>query len=647
MSATSPSDSVWETAAPLASRTLSDEHRRVLRDESGISDEIIDERGYHTLDKAAVTILVALEVVHPLALEAEGWLAIPTFRPDGQKHGEVLRLFGNKGKAKYLFPTGERNAFDIHPGYTAYTLDASIPILMTEGIKKADALLTAAERENFECVVVAVNGCYGWHSTVEGSPVASPDFLDIAWKERRVYVISDSDYRTNDNVRKGWSECATYLAGKTGPHRTQLVVVPPHGLDKQGADDWLVSGHSLADLLELAQTPQHARLDTDTATKLPLPIKSGMALIREAGERIPHIYEPLVPERAVMLAAGHSGTYKTWHALSLVLDAAFGFPWLGHPDLFMRGDPVHSIYVNKEMSGAILGHRLKSMAHSGRYADVPGYEDIIDQRIHFADEAALDLNVESQRDRLEDAIMQVGAQLVVLDSLSMSWHGEENSSTEVGALYTHLRGITERTGVTWFIVHHLTKPQGRQRKDHMQFQVRGSGQLFQQADAVIMLSHHVTDTSLEDERLLAVYHTKGRTAVEMPAFVVRFSTNDGMFVSLSYSAKLIEAKAMEYSRSHGDPTKLSSWMIEAMFSMPAMRATGPGLRFKQLVALLVAGWTEEGSPPSEATIRRQILTMAENNEIQIVETNKRLGNLYRLVESDDEGLDTTKSIDIP
>ncbi len=236
MSAVSPDD-VWETAAPLASRILSDEHRRILCEESGISDEIVDERGYHTLDRAAVAMLVALEVIHPLALEAEGWLAIPLFRPDGEKHGEALRLFGHKGKAKYLFPTGERNAFDIHPSFTADTLDTSIPVLLTEGVKKADAILTAAELEGYACVVVAINGCWGWHAKVDGASVASPDFLDIAWKERRVYVIPDSDYRTNDAVREGWSQCATYLSSKTGPHRTQLVVVPPHGTEKQNADD--------------------------------------------------------------------------------------------------------------------------------------------------------------------------------------------------------------------------------------------------------------------------------------------------------------------------------------------------------------------------------------------------------------------------
>jgi hypothetical protein len=56
-------DEAWETAAPLASRSLSTEHRAYLRDESGLTDEIIDARGYYTLTEDNVRKLVSLEVV--------------------------------------------------------------------------------------------------------------------------------------------------------------------------------------------------------------------------------------------------------------------------------------------------------------------------------------------------------------------------------------------------------------------------------------------------------------------------------------------------------------------------------------------------------------------------------------------------------
>jgi hypothetical protein len=137
----------WETAAPQASRSLSTEHRDYLRNESGLTDEIIDTRGYYTLTKDNVQTLVSLEVVHPYVQQAEAWLGIPIFRPDSTKHGEIVRVFGGAAKSKYVWPTGSRAAFDVHPAGWDYILDRDVPILVTEGVKKADALLAAAQAQ--------------------------------------------------------------------------------------------------------------------------------------------------------------------------------------------------------------------------------------------------------------------------------------------------------------------------------------------------------------------------------------------------------------------------------------------------------------------------------------------------------------------
>jgi RecA-family ATPase len=65
-------------------------------------------------------------------------------------------------------------------------------------------------------------------------------------------------------------------------------------------------------------------------------IKSAYTLIEEAVHDVPHLIQPLLPEEGIMVLAGHSGTYKTWHGLQLCLDGALGLPWLDHPDLSIR-----------------------------------------------------------------------------------------------------------------------------------------------------------------------------------------------------------------------------------------------------------------------------------------------------------------------
>ena len=253
--------SPWEDAAPVAARTLLPEHERTLTDESHISPDIVRERGYYSLNSKMVRSLIQLEIINAIALSGDSWMGIPVVRPDGLVHAELLRVFGPDAKVKYVWPTGVRNAVDVNPACLRDLQDPTIPIILTEGIKKADAILTAARAEGFACAVLAVNGCWGWKSSTEGGSIASRDFQDIPLSDRRIYVVSDSDFRTNDQVRAGWSSCAQYLSSKTGEHRTFLVVVPPNGLDKQGADDYLARGLTLFSLLAYASTPAHALLD--------------------------------------------------------------------------------------------------------------------------------------------------------------------------------------------------------------------------------------------------------------------------------------------------------------------------------------------------------------------------------------------------
>lgn len=632
--------SVWEDVCPLEDRELSTEHLHILTDESAIDPDIIIGRGYYSLDRSQVTELVNLEVLSPNALKAMGWMSIPLYRPDRQKHGELLRLFGANLRQKYLWPSGLRLAFDVHPDYLDAVKDPNIDIVITEGVKKGDAILSAARREGKDLVVLSTNGCEGWRAKIDGLRQATPDYFDVVWEDRRVLVISDSDYRSNDNVAYGWNECVRYTAGKTGEHRTFLVVVPSIGEAKQGADDYLASGKSLDSLMGLMQTPRHAVTEVDT-NPVPLKLKTGGQLMREAGTKIPYLLSPLLPEQSIMLVAGHTGTFKTWAMLNLALDGAFGFSWMDHPKLKPDKGPFTTLYVNKEMSGIILGQRLRLLAAAKRYTDIPNWREIIDERIIFVDEAALDFSVEAQRDRLEDAIMSVGASLTVLDSLSMSWHGNENDASEVGALYSQLRGVTERTQTGWGLVHHLLKPtSGHLKKgDPITASIRGSGQLSQQADVALMLAHYTSDSETREgsEKLISMTHAKARTDVEMAAWVTRFDTNDGLFASFSHLCSLADAKAKAYSKSLGSPDKLSEWILEEAKLMPFMASTGIGIRGRQLMALLQQAWTQDGQPPGDGPLRKQFLRMVQSGQLILVEENKRSGDLYRLPDPDTLG----------
>jgi hypothetical protein len=365
-----------------------------------------------------------------------------------------------------------------------------------------------------------------------------------------------------------------------------------------------------------------------------------MRLIRDSGDKIPHMIAPIIPEQSITLVAGHSGTYKTWHMAGLALDGGFGLPWLAHPGLTMEYGPFTTLYVNKEMSGIILGQRLKTLALNDRYKTIPDYETVIEDRLSFTHDSELDLSKQEQRDRMEDAIILSGAKMVVLDSLSMSWHGDENSSTEVGDLYSALRGIIERTGCSFVLLHHLLKPPGGKPSKTpvvSQFAIRGSGQLYQQADACLMLDLYASSSSLQDyeERLVVIHHLKARTSREMPPWVVKFATNDGLFTSMTYLCGLAEAKARAYSESGGDSTKMHDWIMEECYAMPAMQAgpANPGFRTKQLYLMLQQSWNVEGqTAPSDSTLQRHLNDLVKQKRMVLIEENRKFGNLYQLAD---------------
>jgi hypothetical protein len=361
-----------------------------------------------------------------------------------------------------------------------------------------------------------------------------------------------------------------------------------------------------------------------------LVVKTGLQVIQEAGTEIPHLIAPLLPERSVVVMAGHSGTFKTWHALDLMLAGAFGLPWLDHPELVRREQPFATLYINKEMGGAVLATRLKSLARNERYKDHPDYEKIITEKVFSTDEAELDLNSPEQRARLEETLLSLKVELVVLDSLSMCWSGDEDNNSQVGVFYSQLRMISERTGVTWVIIHHLGKPTSTRPHIPAKFTVRGAGQIIQQADSAIILSPHNEGSGDPDVRQVSIEFVKTRTDREPETCISEFRTNDGFFASVNYGGKVAEEAAKEYASSGGDATKFAAWFTAQLAGMPAMHPTGSGLRTKNLLVLLQAAWpASEGSPPAPRTFQRRIEMMVESGELEILEENKKHGNLYR------------------
>ena len=296
---------------------LNAEHTRVLREESGISDEVIRQRGYRSISQAAELRALGFAeaqcrppgLLLPLwstdgkkgpgsrgqgpgeegsALEPGTWNLEPAsyvYRPDNPRVVEDRR----KGKLpdgtyqqrviKYEQPQGEGVRVDCPPACRARLGDPATPLFITEGQKKADALATRG------ACAVALTGVWNFKGRNEfGGVTFLADFDYITLKNRAVTIVFDSDAMTKGSVRDALNRLTEHLKRK-GATVSAVYLPPTSDGRKQGVDDFLAANpdKGLPDLLALAQgprpAPQAARPDTLLLDLAPPRMTRPLALI--------------------------------------------------------------------------------------------------------------------------------------------------------------------------------------------------------------------------------------------------------------------------------------------------------------------------------------------------------------------------------
>lgn len=217
---------------------------------AGISEDVARERGYvsvdtkRRLDSAGFKdyqrrVPGLLIPVH----DTSGAVALWQYRPDSP------RVNGKGKPVKYETPGGSRMILDVPPRIRPQLGDPKVALWITEGIKKADAAVSAG------LCCVALLGVWNWKGTnTLGGRTALPEFHDIAWNDgRRVYVAYDSDVMTNPQVHAALADIGGYLACKGADVR--YCYLPADGDAKVGLDDYLAAGGSV-DALITSATPE-------------------------------------------------------------------------------------------------------------------------------------------------------------------------------------------------------------------------------------------------------------------------------------------------------------------------------------------------------------------------------------------------------
>jgi len=163
--------------------------------------------------------------------------------------------------------------------------------------------------------------------------------------------------------------------------------------------------------------------------------------LREASQAVRWLCKRVVPADSIGMMFGGSGTFKSFIALDFALHVAHGLPWMGRrtqqaPVLFIAAEGGSGLWPRIE-----AWHKLRNLKwRSAPVQVVP---------------VALDLQQDAWR--VVDAAQLAGVQpgLVVVDTLSQTYAGEENSANEMAA---YLRELGARFRQLWqctvLLIHH-------------------------------------------------------------------------------------------------------------------------------------------------------------------------------------------------
>jgi hypothetical protein len=229
-------------------RIISDQHRQQLEHDSAIPAEVIQQRGYATVQDR--------QWLREHHLPPLPGLLLPIHGPDGSNGRYQLKpdepRLDKKGKPrKYESQRGLPNVLDVPPRCQERLLDTATDLFITEGLKKADSLAGIGK------TVIGITGVWNWQA--KGELLRDWEPLLPSLPGRRVFIVFDSDAVSNKHVRLAEDSLEGAFLIERGADAYILRIPPEPDGSKNGADDFIARhgaaafNHLVADTVKAAQ----------------------------------------------------------------------------------------------------------------------------------------------------------------------------------------------------------------------------------------------------------------------------------------------------------------------------------------------------------------------------------------------------------
>jgi phage/plasmid-associated DNA primase len=222
-------------------------HAHQLR-ASAIAGDVARERGYQSVSRPTPGDQRPRDMLRRLGIPA--WardedtrfpgLLIPLYRATGEQVSWQYRPDNppkdpKTGKVrKYAAPAGRASVLDVHPRHRNAIIDPTIPLWITEGIKKADSLTSRG------CCAVALSGVWNWRSHLG----TLGDWEDVQLRGRHVIICYDADARENPQIGRAMHRLGKWLKSKGAARVTYIIPPGVNGSQPKGVDDFFAAGGS-------------------------------------------------------------------------------------------------------------------------------------------------------------------------------------------------------------------------------------------------------------------------------------------------------------------------------------------------------------------------------------------------------------------
>lgn len=284
--------------------------------------------------------------------------------------------------------------------------------------------------------------------------------------------------------------------------------------------------------------------------------------VGEAFEDIDWLVDELIPEQSVGMIFGASGTFKSFIAIDLVCHVAWGEDFIGKE---VRKAPI--LYLASE-GGAGIFRRFEAW-HVARELERG-------KNIHLVT-TPLILTLKEQLETLVEAIEDMSEKpaLVIIDTLSQTFDGDENSSNDIASYIRSINtDIRSRFNCSVIIIHH-TGHNAAERP-------RGSSAMIANLD--FLLGVFKPDPESQTARMTVVKQKDGDRLddvyfemVRQPLGVNKKGKPVGSLVSsFNDSLRASRAKASKYDGIVMAALEASEVMSEEALREAAIATTGAG-----------------------------------------------------------------------